>query len=807
MAQPPKYERTKDFTVDYGQNTDHRALNKEFDGAAQSVNAIRANLAKIQRDDGALKNGIVTLDSMAPSALTAIAAAAKAALDPLVASAQGSADAANTAAIAAAASAGLADVSADSAAASATASSTSAGAANGYATDAANTLIAQRNLYYGALAADPTVRPDGSPVMAGDRYLNTISSAEKVYSGGMWVIPNVGAADLSNTTDAGKGASLVGFLQTGAGAVGRGLADRLRERISVFDFMSLGQIADVRARTRLLDVTAAVTAAITEAALRRCDLIFPRGDYLLAGGVSYGYVLAMKSYVRYIGEGTDASVLCLPSSGVNPPTILGGTTYARSVRVLGLGFDGGRGDQSGIVPGQAGAGGAGAGQYEFSHGITQLQGDDIRVEDCAFRNFQGDGVGFGNSYAFGSYAPGSIAVMTDLAITRCRFDNILREAAFFIQCNGAEFSHSHVTGRPYVAGVDVERHHVSDMVKNINIFRNRFDFDVYRRAVSCLVSDLTYLAEDENSRNIFVDHNTVRNGQVDVRSFTGVRIRFNDFDNAAVDVPINAWISRSAIYIDPTSGTSAPINTFGGHEVIGNQIRHRTTLSGTGGYGVYADRNRAVRMSLNAIRDAQRGGIFMRNARDMHASNNNIIDVGTPASTAVGIRANDVCDAAVISSNIIRDTRAGAARGMTYGVSLSGFNNGSPPLISANQIHNMLTADVQEEATQLNFSVYSGNVTDGVANTPGAGRVLTGSVAGWSPGSIGNTGTRTQTVTVTGAGFGMPASAAVSADLGGLVLDAWVSSANTVTVRLTNNTGAAVNPGTLTAKVIVQRLS
>lgn len=64
MAQPPRYDRNKDFAADYGDNTDGVALNAEYDAAAQSVNAIRDNLAKIQRDDGALRNGIVTVDAL-----------------------------------------------------------------------------------------------------------------------------------------------------------------------------------------------------------------------------------------------------------------------------------------------------------------------------------------------------------------------------------------------------------------------------------------------------------------------------------------------------------------------------------------------------------------------------------------------------------------------------------------------------------------------------------------------------------------------------------------------------------------------
>lgn len=55
MAQPKKYQRTKDFAVNTGSATDHPAINTEFDSVALTTDQIRANLAKIQSDDGSLR--------------------------------------------------------------------------------------------------------------------------------------------------------------------------------------------------------------------------------------------------------------------------------------------------------------------------------------------------------------------------------------------------------------------------------------------------------------------------------------------------------------------------------------------------------------------------------------------------------------------------------------------------------------------------------------------------------------------------------------------------------------------------------
>ena len=74
-------------------------------------------------------------------------------------------------------------------------------------------------------------------------------------------------------------ASLGSFEQTGAGAVQRAPEDKLRESVSVFDFMTAAQIADVQAGTGSLDVTAAIQAALDSGA----KVVYaPAGTYLIS---------------------------------------------------------------------------------------------------------------------------------------------------------------------------------------------------------------------------------------------------------------------------------------------------------------------------------------------------------------------------------------------------------------------------------------------------------------------------------------------------------------------------------------------
>jgi len=75
--------------------------------------------------------------------------------------------------------------------------------------------------------------------------------------------------------------------------------------------------------------------------------------------------------------------------------------------------------------------------------------------------------------------------------------------------------------------------------------------------------------------------------------------------------------------------------------------------------------------------------------------------------------------------------------------------------------------------------------------------------ATWNPGSIADGAGESMDVTVTGANLGDFARASFSLDTTDLTLTADVTAADTVTVRLNNNTGGAVNlaEGTVRVKV------
>lgn len=168
--QPPEYIRIKDFTENFGSETDHSALNGELDKASNSINDIRTNLAILQADDGKLRPKVVTPDSISPELRADLVGGVildtqQLLLDAQAAGAEATAGA-NTA-TAKAAEATAAATTATNKAAEATASATTAGNAAAVASarrdeaDAArDTTVAARDIAVGASNTSVSARDE-----------------------------------------------------------------------------------------------------------------------------------------------------------------------------------------------------------------------------------------------------------------------------------------------------------------------------------------------------------------------------------------------------------------------------------------------------------------------------------------------------------------------------------------------------------------------------------------------------------------------------------------------------------------------
>jgi hypothetical protein len=131
--------------------------------------------------------------------------------------------------------------------------------------------------------------------------LNTTSG------GSVNLVPDDTAANLTISPQTGY------YLPAGTGAVATTVQAKLRESVSVLDFMTAAQIADVQAGTALVDVTTALLAAKTYAVSRLpCELYFPKGIYAYTelGNFAYsGLTLAGESSGSVILKCNNVSAL------------------------------------------------------------------------------------------------------------------------------------------------------------------------------------------------------------------------------------------------------------------------------------------------------------------------------------------------------------------------------------------------------------------------------------------------------------------------------------------------------------------
>lgn len=111
------------------------------------------------------------------------------------------------------------------------------------------------------------------------------------------------------------GSTLVGFLQSGTGAVPRTVDGKIREiSVSAFDFMTAAQVAAVQSNDYSVvtpsQITAAVQAACTAAAGRPFHL--PRGTWKLTESIKYepgSYVGVFGSGIHIWGDGEGLTVI------------------------------------------------------------------------------------------------------------------------------------------------------------------------------------------------------------------------------------------------------------------------------------------------------------------------------------------------------------------------------------------------------------------------------------------------------------------------------------------------------------------
>jgi len=102
----------------------------------------------------------------------------------------------------------------------------------------------------------------------------------------IWDVDNVSSPATAGDLSASSGASLIGFIQSGTGAVATTVQVKARQAFSVFDFMTSAQIADVQAGSLGVDVTAPINAATAAAFALSLGTIALPYDNIRKGGTT-----------------------------------------------------------------------------------------------------------------------------------------------------------------------------------------------------------------------------------------------------------------------------------------------------------------------------------------------------------------------------------------------------------------------------------------------------------------------------------------------------------------------------------------
>ena len=133
---------------------------------------------------------------------------------------------------------------------------------------------------------------NGTLVYSSPASTDRLDSWQIGYNGGT-------VRDVLDAVTGPSGAASVGYMPAGTGAVATNVQSKLREAVSVFDYMDKDQIADVESGNASVDVTLAIQNAINNNRF----VYFPEGVYRTSA------TLTLSDYQTVVGAGSSVSVI------------------------------------------------------------------------------------------------------------------------------------------------------------------------------------------------------------------------------------------------------------------------------------------------------------------------------------------------------------------------------------------------------------------------------------------------------------------------------------------------------------------
>lgn len=119
-----------------------------------------------------------------------------------------------------------------------------------------------------------------------------------LHNGGYLLIGASTYLDEDTRAEKGGITGAISYSRTEAGAVSRFVGDRLRDEMSVLDFIPVNLHAGIKAKSYFGNLWAYIQAAINAAGARGCDLFWPAGHYYIHAGLAVPF-----QYVSFRGAG------------------------------------------------------------------------------------------------------------------------------------------------------------------------------------------------------------------------------------------------------------------------------------------------------------------------------------------------------------------------------------------------------------------------------------------------------------------------------------------------------------------------
>lgn len=521
---------------------------------------------------------------------------------------------------------------------------------------------------YGAYASDPATDPLGNPPTVGDEYFNTTANLLKRWNGTTWQASDINTANLAAPTGASligtdpgpgglwytvqgfiskiisnAGSSVVGFIQSGVGAVNRFVSEKLLEQVSPEDFGALGWPADD---------TAAFNKAI---------------DYLAANGGGVIRCVPGKTYgINASGYSTGIKLkprVFLHNHGAKLKAISANSPDYRLVWIQEV-------SNCGVVGGEIeGDRSVNTATGEQGHGIyIILNCSNIIVEGVKISDCFGDGVYTGRLC--------TNVKITKSNITNNRRNNISVVSTSNVLIDGNEISYAN--GTYPEAGIDIEPNAGDAVSRNVIITNNNI-YGNAQQGIDFPAPPPTPLIENA----IVANNHIYNNGGAGIKASYINKITIDDnhiygnsgggiVDSAALATSMN--IRGNTIYNNTgtaiegfVSNANISGNTIANHPTgwgVKWKFGQRVTIAGntisdTGEEGIYYERAYNSVIDGNTINNTQKHGIFVTGTSTSSATKSRKVAITGNSVSSPGLLADNAYSGIYLDANANTSTITG----------------------------------------------------------------------------------------------------------------------------------------------------